>query len=63
MVGLVENVSEITIKVTNYHGKSLASDEVCSERTGINAEKYMLKSLTAITSASPKAVVLASMLC
>ena len=38
MVGLVENVSEIT-KVTNYRGRSLASDEVCSEMTDVNAEK------------------------
>ena len=38
MVGLVENVSEIT-KVTNYRGRSLASDEVCPEKTGVNAEK------------------------
>ena len=38
MVGLVENVSE-TAKVTNYRGRSLASDEVCSEKTGVNAEK------------------------
>ena len=38
MVGLVENVSEIA-KVTNYRGRSPASDEVCSERTGVNAEK------------------------
>ena len=37
MVGLVENVSEIA-KVTNYHGRSLASDEVCSEKTGVSAE-------------------------
>ena len=26
-------------KVTNYRGRSLASDEVCSEKTGVNAEK------------------------
>ena len=38
MVGLVENVAEIA-KVTNCHGRSLASDEVCSEKTGVNAEK------------------------
>ena len=38
MVGLVENVSEIA-KVTNYLGRSLASDEVCSEKAGVNAEK------------------------
>ena len=37
MMGLVENVSEIE-KVTNRCGKSLASDEVCSEKTGVNAE-------------------------
>ena len=38
MVGLVESVSEIA-KVTNYRGRSLASDEVYSEKTGVNAEK------------------------
>ena len=38
MESLVENVSEIA-KVTNYRGKSLASDEVCSEKTGVNAER------------------------
>ena len=38
MAGLVENVSEIA-KVTNYRGWSLTSDEVCSEKTGVNAEK------------------------
>ena len=38
MVGLVENAAEIA-KVTNYRGRSLASDEVCSEKTGVNAEK------------------------
>ena len=37
MEGLVEN-SEIA-KVTNYHRRSLASDEVCSEKNGVNAEK------------------------
>ena len=37
-MGLVENVAEIA-KVTNYHGRSLASDEVCSEKTGVSAEK------------------------
>ena len=42
MVGLVENVSEIA-KVT-YHGRSLASNEVCSEKTGVLAEKQVLKS-------------------
>ena len=36
--GLVENVSGIA-EVTNYRGRSLASDEVCSEKTGVNAEK------------------------
>ena len=25
-------------KVANYFGRSLASDEVCSEKTGVNAE-------------------------
>ena len=38
MLGLVENVSEID-KVANHRGRSLASDEVCSEKTGVNAEK------------------------
>ena len=38
MGGLVENVAEIA-KVTNYHGRSLASDEGCSEKTGVNAKK------------------------
>ena len=38
MVGLVENMAELA-KVTNYHGRSLASDEGCSEKTGVNAEK------------------------
>ena len=38
MAGLVENVSEIA-KVTNYRGRSLAIDEVCSEKTGVNAKK------------------------
>ena len=38
MMCLVENVSEIG-KVTNHRGMSLASDEVCSEKTGVNAEK------------------------
>ena len=36
-----ENVSEIE-KVANRIGRSLASDEVCSEETG--AEKYVPKS-------------------
>ena len=38
MEGLVENVSEIA-EVTIYRGRSLASDEVCSEKTGVNVEK------------------------
>ena len=38
MEGLVENVSEIA-KVTIYRGRSLAGDELCSEKTGVNAEK------------------------
>ena len=37
-MGLVENVSEIE-KATNHSGRSLANDEVCSEKTGVNAEK------------------------
>ena len=43
MVGLVGNVAEIT-KVTDYRGRSLASDEVCSEKAGVNAEKQVPKS-------------------
>ena len=31
-------MSEIE-KVVNHCGRSLASDEVCSEKTGVNAEK------------------------
>ena len=38
MIGLVENVSEIE-KVTNHFGRSLASDEVCFGKTGVNAEE------------------------
>ena len=38
MVGLEENVSEIA-KVTNYHRRLLANDEVCSEKTSVNAAK------------------------
>ena len=38
MVRLVENVAEIA-KVTNYHGRSLARGEECSEKTGVHAEK------------------------
>ena len=38
MVGLVENVFEIP-KVTNYCGRSLASEKVCSEKIDVNAEK------------------------
>ena len=43
MMDSVENVSEIE-KVTNHPGKSLASDEVCSEKTGVNAKKEVPKS-------------------
>ena len=39
MEGLAENVFEIANKVTNYRGRSLASDKVYSEKTGVNAEK------------------------
>ena len=35
---MVENVSEIE-KVANHCGKSPASEEVCSEKTGVDAEK------------------------
>ena len=35
MVGLLENVFEIE-KVTNHCGRSLASDEVCSEKVPNN---------------------------
>ena len=38
MMGLVENVSEIE-KVANHCGRSLASDEVCSEKAGVYSEK------------------------
>ena len=38
MEGLVENVSKIA-KVTNYCGRSLANDEVYSEKTGVNVKK------------------------
>ena len=38
MIGLVENVSEIE-KITDHCGRSLASDEVCFEKTGVKAEK------------------------
>ena len=38
MEGLVENVSKIVI-VTNYRGRSPASNEVYSEKAGVNAEK------------------------
>ena len=52
MVDLVENVTEIA-KITNYHGRSLASDEVCSDKTCVDAvnkcqnrrEKYWLVQL------------------
>ena len=37
-MGLVENVAEIA-KVTNCHERSKARDEVCSEKTDVNAEK------------------------
>ena len=38
IICLVENESEIE-KVANHCGKSLASDEVCHEKTVVNAEK------------------------
>ena len=38
MMALVENVSEIE-KVINHFGRPLASDEMCFEKTGVNAEK------------------------
>ena len=41
---LVEDVSEIE-KVGNHFGRSLISHEVCSEKIGVNAEKYVPKSL------------------
>ena len=40
---LVENVSEIE-KVASHFGRSLAIDEVCSEKTGVDAEKKVPKS-------------------
>ena len=38
IICLIENVSEIE-KVANRFGRPLASDEVCSEKTGVNVEK------------------------
>ena len=38
IIYLVENVSEIE-KVANHFGRSLTSDDVCSEKTDVNAEK------------------------
>ena len=38
IICLVENESEIE-KVANHCGKSPASDEVCHEKTVVNAEK------------------------
>ena len=35
---LFGNVSEIE-KVANHFGRSLASDEVCPDKTGVDAEK------------------------
>ena len=43
MMSLAENLSEIG-RVANCFGRSLASDEMCSEKTGVNAEEYMPKS-------------------
>ena len=43
MMSLSEIVSEIG-RVTNYLGGKLARDEVCSEETSVNAEKYVPKS-------------------
>ena len=37
-MGLAENVSKIET-ITNHRERSLAGDEVCSEKTGVNAEK------------------------
>ena len=37
IVYLVENVSEIE-KVADHFGRSLTSDEVCSEKTDVNAK-------------------------
>ena len=45
---------------------SLASDEVCPEKTYVSAEiavKMNYRRMVAVTSASPKAGVVASMLC
>ena len=39
MMSLAGNVSEIG-RVANCLGRSPASDEVCSEKTGVNAEIY-----------------------
>ena len=38
IICLVENVSKIK-KVANHCGRSLASGEVCSEKTGVSAKK------------------------
>ena len=38
IIYLVENESEIEI-VANHFGRSLTSDDVCSEKTDVNAEK------------------------
>ena len=37
MLDLVKNVAEIA-KITNYRGWSLASDEVCPEKTYVSAK-------------------------
>ena len=71
---LVENMAEIA-QISYYRGWSLASDEVGHEKTCVNAEiiaEIAVKEnwfwrnsrrMVAVTSASPKAVVVASMLC
>ena len=37
--GFGRNVSEIEKVTSNHSGRSLSTDEVCSEKTGVNAEK------------------------
>ena len=43
MTSLSEIVSKIG-RVTKHLGGNLARDEVCSEKTSVNAEKYVPKS-------------------
>ena len=47
MLDLVKNVAEIA-KITNYHGWSLANDEVCPEKTYVSAENLCQKRCSSI---------------